>query len=339
MKKSSKIIAIIAVLALVCVACVSLVACNDDSAPEETAKKVTVRYVADGTAAATLLADGQVDFMVVGEPAASAQTKRLSLNAEMNMQSAYKDASGATNYPQAGIFVQSALAGDEEFLNALFEELAANKVWIAQNKANVTTEAKKVYESANFPAIAVDRCAVNGEKLTEQSKNDVLSFLANVMPSDDKGNAIEWSAKKSQLFDISASEKTSNKIRFSAPEGTPALAMLTLASNQKQIGAHEVEYAVVNPANIASEMASGNSDLVIMPVNAGAKLISNGADYKLVSIAVDGSLYMVGNTEKGGQITFDDIVGKKIACIGQTGVPGLIFRYVMQKNGIEIVTE
>ena len=339
MKKSSKFIAIIAVLALVCMACVSLVACNDDSAPEETAKKVTVRYVADGTAAATLLADGQVDFMVVGEPAASAQTKRLSLNAEMNMQSAYKDASGATNYPQAGIFVQSALAGDEEFLNALFEELAANKVWIAQNKANVTTEAKKVYESANFPAIAIDRCAVNGEKLTEQSKNDVLAFLANVMPSDDKGNAIEWSAKKSQLFDISASEKTSNKIRFSAPEGTPALAMLTLASNQKQIGAHEVEYAVVNPANIASEMATKKSQVVIMPVNAGAKLISNGADYKLVSIAVDGSLYMVGNTEKGGQITFDDIVGKKIACIGQTGVPGLIFRYVMQKNGIEIVTE
>lgn len=339
MKKSSKFIAIIAVLALVCVACVSLVACNNDSATEETAKKVTVRYVADGTAAATLLADGQVDFMVVGEPAASAQTKRLSLNAEMNMQSAYKNASGATNYPQAGIFVQSALAGEEEFLNALFEELAANKVWIAQNKANVTTEAKKVYESANFPAIAIDRCAVNGEKLTEQSKNDVLAFLANVMPSDDKGNAIEWSAKKSQLFDISASEKTSNKIRFSAPEGTPALAMLTLASNQKQIGAHEVEYAVVNPANIASEMATKKSQVVIMPVNAGAKLISNGADYKLVSIAVDGSLYMVGNTEKGGQITFDDIVGKKIACIGQTGVPGLIFRYVMQKNGIEIVTE
>lgn len=339
MKKSSKFIAIIAVLALVCVACVSLAACNDDSAPEETAKKVTVRYVADGTAAATLLADGQVDFMVVGEPAASAQTKRLSLNAEMNMQSAYKDASGATNYPQAGIFVQSALVGDEEFLNALFEELAANKVWIAQNKANVTTEAKKVYESANFPAIAIDRCAVNGEKLTEQSKKDILAFLANVMPSDDKGNAIEWSAKKSQLFDISASEKTSNKIRFSAPEGTPALAMLTLASNQKQIGAHEVEYAVVNPANIASEMATKKSQVVIMPVNAGAKLISNGADYKLVSIAVDGSLYMVGNTEKGGQITFDDIVGKKIACIGQTGVPGLIFRYVMQKNGIEIVTE
>lgn len=337
--KNNKFIAIVAILVIVMIACVSLVACNDNSNHEESAKKVTVRYVADGTAAATLLASGQVDFMVVGEPAASAQTKRLSLNAEMNLQSEYKDASGATNYPQAGIFVQSSLAGDEEFLNALFDELATNKVWIAQNKANVTAEAKKVYESANFPAIAIDRCAVNGEELTDQSKKDILSFLANVMPSDDKGNTIDWNAQKSKLFDITTTEKTNDKIRFSAPEGTPALAMLTLASNQKQIGSHEVEYAVVNPANIASEMAAKKSQVVIMPVNAGAKLISNGADYKLVSIAVDGSLYMVGNTEKGGQITFDDIVGKKIACIGQTGVPGLIFRYVMQKNGIEIVTE
>ena len=337
--KNNKFFAIVAIIVIAMIACVSLVACNDNPTPEESAKTVTVRYVADGTAAATLLASGQVDFMVVGEPAASAQTKRLSLNAEMNLQSAYKDASGATNYPQAGIFVQSSLAGDEEFLNALFDELAANKVWIAQNKANVTAEAKKVYESANFPAIAIDRCAVNGDKLTDQSKNDILSFLANVMPSDDKGNAIDWNAQKSKLFDITTSEKTNDKIRFSAPEGTPALAMLTLASNQKQIGTHEVEYAVVNPANIASEMAAKKSQVVIMPVNAGAKLISNGADYKLVSIAVDGSLYMVGNTENGGQITFDDIVGKKIACIGQTGVPGLIFRYVMQKNGIEIVTE
>lgn len=337
--KNNKFIAIVAILVIVMIACVSLVACNDNSNHEESVKKVTVRYVADGTAAATLLASGQVDFMVVGEPAASAQTKRLSLNAEMNLQSVYKDASGATNYPQAGIFVQSSLAGDEEFLNALFDEFATNKVWIAQNKANVTAEAKKVYESANFPAIAIDRCAVNGEELTDQSKNDILSFLANVMPSDDKDNTIDWNAQKSKLFDITTTEKTNDKIRFSAPEGTPALAMLTLASNQKQIGSHEVEYAVVNPANIASEMASKKSQVVIMPVNAGAKLISNGADYKLVSIAVDGSLYMVGKTEKGGQITFDDIDGKKIACIGQTGVPGLIFRYVMQKNGIEIVTE
>lgn len=129
------------------------------------------------------------------------------------------------------------------------------------------------------------------------------------------------------------------ELTFSAPEGTPALAMLRLVTDNEKIDGTKVNYKVVKPANIASEMASKNSDLVIMPVNAGANLIRQGADYKLVGVAVDGSLYMVGKTEKGGKLTIDDIKGKKMACIGKTGVPGLVFGYVMRANGIEIVDE
>lgn len=342
MKKTNKFAAIIAVLALVMIVCVSFVACNQNpnEKPNAEEKKVSVRYVADGAAAATLLSGGQVDFIVVGEPAATAQTKRLSLNAEMNIQTEYSKVSGATSFPQAGIFVKSALASDEPFMKSLFEELAANKEWVAQNKASVTAEAKKVYESANFPAVAIDRCAINGAKLTEESMRDIMLFLSNVMPKDSKGNSIDWNTNKSKIFDIPTSTtENSKQIKFSAPEGTPALAMLTLASNGKKIADYDVEYKVVNPANIASEMATKASDVVIMPVNAGANLIRQGADYKLVSIAVDGSLYVVGNTEKGGQISMDDLVGKNIACIGQTGVPGLVFRYIMQQNGIEIETK
>lgn len=128
-------------------------------------------------------------------------------------------------------------------------------------------------------------------------------------------------------------------ITFSAPEGTPALAMLRLVTDNAAIGNYNVSYKVVKPANIAAEMASKSSDIVIMPVNAGANLIRQGANYKLASIAVDGSLYMVGKTEKGGAISIDDIKGKKIACIGQTGVPGLVFRYVMSANDVELVGE
>ena len=115
------------------------------------------------------------------------------------------------------------------------------------------------------------------------------------------------------------------ELTFSAPEGTPALAMLRLVTDNEKIDGTKVNYKVVKPANIASEMASKSSDLVIMPVNAGANLIRQGADYKLVSVAVDGSLYMVGKTKNGGKLTIDDIKGKKIACIGKTGVPGLVF--------------
>ncbi len=325
-------------LALVLCACaISFVACNDDNTeqPENPIGTAYVQYVADGNQAATLLSSGKVDFIVVGEPAASAQKNRLSLNAELDMQTAYAEKSGASNYPQAGIFVKSTLAGDESFMNALFTALQQNKEWVADNKANVTTEAKKLYESAVFPAVAVPRCAINGTKLDENGRADVLTFLKNVMPKDAENNAIDWDACSDKLFNAVSSIANDN-LRFSAPEGTPALAMLTLATNNQKINGKTVEYEVVSPSNIASEMAAGKSDIVIMPVNAGANLIRQGKDYKLVSVAVDGSLYMVGNTADGGEISFGDLVGKKIACIGKSATPGLVFRYVMKANGITL---
>lgn len=130
------------------------------------------------------------------------------------------------------------------------------------------------------------------------------------------------------------------KLTFAAPEGTPALAIARLITDNKSISGKNVNYKIVNPSNIAKEMQAGLSDLVIMPVNAGATLINKGADYKLVSVAVDGSLYLVGKigkSETATTLTIDDIKGKKIACIGQQGVPGLVFRYILKANNISIV--
>lgn len=128
-------------------------------------------------------------------------------------------------------------------------------------------------------------------------------------------------------------------LTFAAPEGTPALAIARLITDNKSISGKNVNYKIVNPSNIAKEMQAGLSDLVIMPVNAGATLINKGADYKLVSVAVDGSLYLVGKNidEAAKTLTIDDIKGKRIACIGQQGVPGLVFRYILKENNINIV--
>lgn len=126
-------------------------------------------------------------------------------------------------------------------------------------------------------------------------------------------------------------------LTFAAPEGTPALTIARLITDNKSISGKNVNYKIVNPSNIAKEMQAGLSDLVIMPVNAGATLISKGADYKLVSVAVDGSLYLVGKSKTATTLTIDDIKGKRIACIGQQGVPGLVFRYILKANNISIV--
>lgn len=145
---------------------------------------------------------------------------------------------------------------------------------------------------------------------------------------------------------LTACNKDDNKgngndvaLTFAAPEGTPALAIARLITDNKSISGKNVNYKIVNPSNIAKEMQAGLSDLVIMPVNAGATLINKGADYKLVSVAVDGSLYLVGKSETATTLTIDDIKGKKIACIGQQGVPGLVFRYILKENNLTIVDD
>lgn len=145
---------------------------------------------------------------------------------------------------------------------------------------------------------------------------------------------------------LTACNKGNNKgngndvtLTFAAPEGTPALAIARLITDNKSISGKNVNYKIVNPSNIAKEMQAGLSDLVIMPVNAGATLINKGADYKLVSVAVDGSLYLVGKSETATTLTIDEIRGKRIACIGQQGVPGLVFRYILKENNISIVDD
>lgn len=171
----------------------------DKDTPSE--NQVSVRYAADGVAAAQLLQGGQVDFMVVGEPAATAQSKRLKLNAEMNLQSEYAKASGASNYPQAGLFVSERLYSNEKFMNELFDALAASKKWVSGHKADVTSFAQtNLYESANFPAIAIDRCALNATRLDDVQKAQVITFLEKVMPKDAKGNDIDWQSAKSLIF-------------------------------------------------------------------------------------------------------------------------------------------
>lgn len=162
-----------------------------DKTPGE--NQVAVQYVADGPAAKTLLENDTVDFAVVGEPAATTFKNALKLNAELDMQAAWKDATGEETYPQAGLFVRTSLAADAEFTSALFDALAASKEWVNSNPSEVGAFMKaNLYESAAFPAPSISRCAIDAEPLGEADKAEILAFLSAVMPKAG-GTAVDWS--------------------------------------------------------------------------------------------------------------------------------------------------
>ena len=155
--------------------------------------QVAVQYVADGPAAKMELVDGKVDFAVVGEPAATTFKNALGLNAELDMQAAWKDATGEETYPQAGLFVRTSLAADAEFTSALFDALAASKEWVNSNPSEVGAFMKaNLYESAAFPAPSISRCAIDAEPLGEADRAEILAFLSAVMPKAG-GTAVDWS--------------------------------------------------------------------------------------------------------------------------------------------------
>lgn len=168
---------------------------DENTVPDAAKNEVSVRYVADGAAARPLLASGAVDFAVVGEPAATAFKTALSLNAEMDMQEMWQSVTGKETYPQAGLFVKNALAADKDFMGGLFAALAASKKWVNENPSEVNAFAKEnLYDSANFPASSIARCALDATTLDETKKAQVLEFLSAVMPKDSGGAAIDWNA-------------------------------------------------------------------------------------------------------------------------------------------------
>jgi hypothetical protein len=123
-------------------------------------------------------------------------------------------------------------------------------------------------------------------------------------------------------------EKT---LRVVAPDGTPALAMARLNSDNKTLAGYEMTYEIVASATISTEMTGEKADVLIMPTNAGATLIKKGAPYKLAAVSVEGSLYVVGAEGSGenGAVTFADLKDKKIVSIGQNNTPDKVFRYIV----------
>ena len=124
-------------------------------------------------------------------------------------------------------------------------------------------------------------------------------------------------------------------LRFVMPDGTPALAAMNLLGETTNIGGQNVTAEIVAATSIQTEIGGEKADIIIAPTNAGANLIRQGADYKLVSVMVEGSLYLIGKPEKvGGNsiITLDDLKGKKIASIGQNNTPDKVFKYIIDNT-------
>ena len=117
------------------------------------------------------------------------------------------------------------------------------------------------------------------------------------------------------------------KLTVVAPQGAPAIALANVAINNKS------QYAFIDAETIGAQFPSNDKDIIIAPVNAGAKLFKAGkSTYKLGAIITWGNIYIA--TQRADIQSLDDLNGKEITIFKKTSINASIVKYVLAQNNI-----
>ncbi len=115
-------------------------------------------------------------------------------------------------------------------------------------------------------------------------------------------------------------------VTASAPSGAPALALATIAVENPE------NFTFVAAETISAEFANQNSDFIIAPVNAGAKLYAMGkSSYKLAGVVSWGNLYIA---SQKADFTLESLNGATVVLFGENTINAAVVEYALEQNGI-----
>ena len=134
------------------------------------------------------------------------------------------------------------------------------------------------------------------------------------------------------LFSFGCAPKSD--IVIYVPDGAPALSFASLMQESATLDGRKVRVYVSDGNTVKAKLLSGEADIVVLPVSAGAKLHLNGADIKLGAVTVWGLNYLVGKE----QITsFDQLKGQVVHSIGKGDTPDIMLKKILTEKGIPFV--
>lgn len=121
-----------------------------------------------------------------------------------------------------------------------------------------------------------------------------------------------------------------NEISIIAPTGTPTL---ILSKTIEDYGRVDTEI-VSGPNALAAEFVKGEKDIIVAPINLGAKLAASSQDFKYVMYhtLVWCNYYIVSTEELS---SFEALDGKDITLFGLNSTPDIIFKSLVAHYEIE----
>ena len=113
---------------------------------------------------------------------------------------------------------------------------------------------------------------------------------------------------------------------LAAPTGAPALAVATLAANNPD------QYTFLDASTIGAEFQKNESDFVIAPINAGAKLFKAGkSTYQLAAVVTWGNLYFA---SQKADFTVYSLQGADLTLFGENTINASVVLAVLDAASI-----
>lgn len=283
------------------------------------------------------------DYYVVPEPAASTKAAKIEgLSVCGSLQSLY----GEGGYPQAVLVAKNELS-DTAFLKEFCQNLQGGREWLLsedtapQTIVNAVTDhltngLNPTFNAKNLSKTVIENCGIYYESAAsgKQKIKDFMQSINAVSSSPFGTPADEF------FFDGNfGSQSLEREIKVYAPDGAPALALANLLGPQDIAGV-TVKYEIVDAQKIATFVSANNpaADVCVLPVNLAVKLLGSGEKYKLLATLTHGNLFIM--SKSGEEITENNIKslgGKTVGVVNLAAVPGLTFKLILKKYGVEYV--
>lgn len=132
------------------------------------------------------------------------------------------------------------------------------------------------------------------------------------------------------LVAASSCEEETGIVKVIAPTGTPALGLAHYAKNNDN-------FEIVSGSDpLIAAFSSSSHDVIVAPINLGAKMYNTYSNYLLYKVFVYGNLYVV-STKKLDSLS--DLNGKTITLFSKNQTPDIVFRSLASYNELNVNTE
>lgn len=127
------------------------------------------------------------------------------------------------------------------------------------------------------------------------------------------------------LFLLNGCESKSNyQVSIIVPSGTPSLGISSFIYENRD----SVQYEIVSGSDpLVSAFLNKKHNIIIAPVNLGAKMYKNNGNYQLYKTFVWGNTYIA---SKNSISNITDLEEKKVVAFGENSTPGIVLKSLLK---------